>query len=67
MPDPFWLHMQTSSWSLALFAPASFFFVTGAAAYVLGMSTEQQDFSNNAPFVWEQRLRSLLPGVAKQE
>lgn len=44
---------QTGSWPLALFVPSIFFFVTGAAAFTIYGSAEQQDFSNNEPFAFE--------------
>lgn len=60
-----WLYDQTASWSLALFAPSIFFFLTGSAAYVLWGSADRQEFDgpepDNSPFAWELWLRSLLP------
>lgn len=53
-----WLFDHTGSWTLALFMPSVFFFLTGSAVYVAFGSDQQQDFEApeaNRPF----RLESL--------
>lgn len=49
---------QTGSWPLALFAPTSFFLVTGALVYTTLCSNDAIDFdlANNEPFQIEKRL-----------
>jgi ACS family sodium-dependent inorganic phosphate cotransporter len=48
------LYDATGSWTLALFAPSVFFFLTGTAVYVRWGSAERQDFgANNQPFAIE--------------
>jgi MFS transporter, ACS family, solute carrier family 17 (sodium-dependent inorganic phosphate cotransporter), other len=46
----------TDSWQIALFAPIITFFVLGTAVYSMYASSESQDYSDNTPFEFEEKL-----------
>ncbi|GMH37108.1 hypothetical protein BSKO_04981 [Bryopsis sp. KO-2023] len=49
---------QTGSWSMSLFVPSMFFFLTGSIVYSMYGSGELQDLSDNRPFEIESKLKS---------
>lgn len=51
---------RTQSWSLALFAPSIFFFITGSVIFALYGSGEEASFDNNEPFGVERALKKFL-------
>jgi len=54
---------HTGSWTLALFIPSIFFFITGSIVFTLFGSGEQADFSNNEPFAIENLFQKLKQNV----
>ena len=54
---------KTDSWTLALFLPSIFFFITGSLVFALYGSAERQDFNgNNEPFGFERWWGQLIAG-----
>lgn len=54
---------KTDSWTLALFLPSIFFFITGSLVFALYGSAERQDFNaNNEPFGFERWWQQLVAG-----
>lgn len=54
---------KTSSWTLALFYPSIFFFITGSLVFAFYGSAERQDFTaNNEAFVLEEWWDELVGG-----
>lgn len=57
------LYDMTNSWTLALFYPSIFFFITGSLVFALYGSAERQDFNaNNEAFEFENWWEKLVGG-----
>jgi MFS transporter, ACS family, solute carrier family 17 (sodium-dependent inorganic phosphate cotransporter), other len=58
---------KTSSWTIALFLPSIFFFITGSLVFALYGTAERQDFSaNNEKFAFEAWWEELVGGGADE-
>jgi MFS transporter, ACS family, solute carrier family 17 (sodium-dependent inorganic phosphate cotransporter), other len=54
----------TDSWQIALFAPIIFFFFAGTFIYGRFASSEPQDYHDNSPFEFEDKIRAVLKSQA---
>ncbi len=62
------LFEQTSSWTIALFLPSVFFFITGSLVFALYGSADRQDFrANNEAFEFEGWWKDLVGGGGSGE
>ncbi|KAK9791572.1 hypothetical protein WJX73_008883 [Symbiochloris irregularis] len=53
----------TGSWPVALFVPSIGFFLLGSTAFTAFGRAEQQDFSDNSPFWFEQHLQPVMDAL----